>query len=115
MAAMAEHERKMISQRTKEGLRVAKARGVKLGNPRLNEARACRKSPTDMTMATAVRVKSSIERARKVMKFVNLAKAAGAVTLQNIADYLNFQTEIRTPRGALWSPVAVRRVITKVS
>jgi len=115
MGAMAEHERKMISQRTKEGLKISKARGVKLGNPRIAEARAQRKAGNDMSMATAVRMKASNERAVKVVRFIDMVKEAGAVTLQQVANYLNNNTEIRTPMGAMWTRAAISRVVMKAN
>ncbi len=39
LAAVAEHEREMISKRTEAALAEAKSRGTRLGNPRLEQAR----------------------------------------------------------------------------
>ena len=56
-AALAEKERALISTRTRQALSAAKARGVSLGNPRLQEAR---KSAVGVVKAEADRYAANV-------------------------------------------------------
>jgi len=111
LAAVAQAERKAISERTKAALKMAKQNGVKLGNPRLADARAKVDIKAATKKATQVRVTASIVRANKVMTTIDIARKNGFKTLQSIADYLNNETAIPTPRGKLWTRGSVKRVI----
>jgi DNA invertase Pin-like site-specific DNA recombinase len=104
-AALAEKERKLISERTKAGLRAAKARGVRLGNPRLAEIRAV------VNARTAAEADSF---AATVAPHIRQAKDAGAVTLRDIADKLN-AANVPTARGGRWAAATVRNVLRRVA
>jgi DNA invertase Pin-like site-specific DNA recombinase len=108
MAAVAELEAGLISQRTRAALAVAKARGVRLGNP----------SPTPATaeMAAAARQARSRQvaaRAADVLAVVRQVQAQGASSLRAIAAELHAQG-VRTPTGKeQWSPGQVRRLLAR--
>lgn len=102
MAAVAEHERKAISQRTKEALAAAKRRGAKLGNPRPADSLARGRSTRSAEHAAhRERVRPLIERLRN----------SGA-TYRAIAGELE-RLGIPTARGRRWDPSTVRRVLVK--
>lgn len=107
MAALAEMEAEMISARTKAALAEAKKRGVKLGNPRLNELRG------DPRAAREVLQKLATSRARAYLGLVLEAKLAGSRTLQAIADFLNGRG-VLTPAGSLWYPGTVSRLLGRL-
>lgn len=102
LAAVAEHEREMISARTKAALQAVKARGVKLGNPtNLDVAQA---------NSRAVRVARAEQHAANILPIVRQIQAAGATSLRAVAAALNSRG-VRTPRGGEWSANQVKRVI----
>jgi DNA invertase Pin-like site-specific DNA recombinase len=103
-AALAEKERQLISERTKAGLAAARARGVKLGNPRLNAG-----TPEVVAAARQARTEKADARTADLADLLASARASGKATLQQIADYLN-TLGVPTARGATWSPMTVLRV-----
>lgn len=100
-AALAEQERKFISERTKAALKAAKDRGVKLGGVR------------DKTMArnVAIQARANAE-AEKLIKIIGPMRDAGK-TLANIADALE-EMNVKTPRGGTWTATQVSRVLSRV-
>jgi DNA invertase Pin-like site-specific DNA recombinase len=109
LAAVAEHEAKAISERTKAALKAAKARGVKLGGDRGNLP-AVRARGT--AASVAARGAKATARAHDVMPVIREIQAGGA-SLREIAKALTTR-RIPTPRGnSVWSAVQVSRVMQR--
>jgi DNA invertase Pin-like site-specific DNA recombinase len=103
-AALAEKERAMISNRTKAALAAAKERGVKLGGPKLAEARH--------VAAAAIRDMAD-RHAANVLPIIREVQRSGvARTLREVADALNARG-ISTARGGRWHAMTVRNVLAR--
>jgi DNA invertase Pin-like site-specific DNA recombinase len=108
LAAVAEHEREMISQRTKAALAAAKARGVKLGNPQLTAGNRASAAAAARERARRARFK-----AREIAPYIEAARHAGCKTLAEIATAL-MARGIKTPSGGTrWQAEQVRRIVKK--
>lgn len=109
LAAVAEHEREMISQRTKAALAAAKARGVRLGNPNLipgdrwGDARKARKARMALSQAFA----------EDVLPYIQQAQRAGCASLREIAAALTARGISPPQGGAMWHAAQVRRILSK--
>ena len=101
LSAVAEHEREMISQRTRAALAAAKSRGVRLGN------RSNIKVAQDRSRAA--RMAQADQFASNILPVVLQIRAAGVQTLNGIAEALNARG-LRTPRGGEWQAVQVKRI-----
>ncbi|WP_294532603.1 recombinase family protein [uncultured Rhodoblastus sp.] len=109
LAAVAEHEAKMISERTKAALQAAKARGKVLGGYRgVNPDEAARNA------SASIRQASAKARAADLAPVITQLQADGVSTLGAIAKALT-ERGIPTARGeANWSPMQVSRVLSMI-
>jgi DNA invertase Pin-like site-specific DNA recombinase len=110
MAALAEKEREMISERTKAALQAAKARGVKLGKPE------------NLTKAAADQGREKGRKAKLAKADIFAAQLSPLVrryqdqgmSLNGIAATLNADS-ILTARGKAgsWTPTAVKNLLAR--
>ena len=102
MAAMAEHEREMISTRTKAALAEVKRRGIKLGNPRWAES---------IGKATAARAKAPAH--PQISEMLQQMRAQGQ-TMRAMASQLN-GLGLKTPSGGAWYASSVHTMLRRAA
>ncbi|MFY7835782.1 MAG: recombinase family protein [Novosphingobium sp.] len=111
MAAVAQAERKAISRRTKEALAMAKAKGVRLGNP--NGAAALARAARGNSASLAA-IKHGAERfALDVGPIIADLKANGHTSLRALATEMN-RRGIVTRRGGEWHAATVRDLVQRL-
>jgi DNA invertase Pin-like site-specific DNA recombinase len=114
MAAVAEHEAKAISDRTKAALQAAKARGTLLGSARPGHWDGREKARQEGARIGAkasaeVRSKAAVDAYADLVPAMEAYNAEG-LSLREIAARLNADGHT-TRRGKLWNPVQVARVL----
>jgi DNA invertase Pin-like site-specific DNA recombinase len=102
-AALAEKERALISARTRDALKAAKANGVQLGNPHLDQVRT---KGADANRVAADRF------AANVFPVIREIRASGIDTMRGIARALNARG-VQTARGGTWTPVQVGAILRR--
>lgn len=107
MALIAQQEAKAIRERTKAALAAAKARGIRLGNPRLtDEQRRLGASKA------AVVARQSADRDYKYLAPLMREMRREGKTLRQIAAALNADGKV-TRRGKAWNAGQVKRVLER--
>jgi DNA invertase Pin-like site-specific DNA recombinase len=109
-AAIAQHERQMISARTKAALAAAKARGTRLGNP---QGAAAFHGKDGRTASIERRQAQADEHARNIKPVIEDIQAAGITSYRAIAVELNARG-ILTARGRSWYPTTVRQLLRRL-
>jgi DNA invertase Pin-like site-specific DNA recombinase len=100
---VAQHEREAISQRTKEALAAAKARGVRLGNPRWTET---------IEATNAARIETADAFAANVRPIIREIQNSGIGSLRGVAKAL-IARGIKIARGGEWSAVQVSDILER--
>lgn len=105
-ATLAQHERELISKRTKEALAAKKAQGAKLGSPQNLTRKAIAKGQ-EIRRANALQSESWVKAAYEAT-----ARREKGMSYQAIADELN-RKGFTTRRGKAFQPMTVKRLIAK--
>ncbi|WP_022687180.1 recombinase family protein [Sphingomonas phyllosphaerae] len=112
MALVAQQEREAISQRTREALAAAKARGTKLGNP--NGAAALLRAARGNTAAMEAAQRNANNHAERLRPVLARLRREGLTSLGAIAAALNAEG-VRTPRGYRWHASSVRNLMARLA
>ena len=104
-AALAEKERGMIAERTRAALAAAKQRGVRLGNPRLGEARLVRSEK---------RVAYFRAHGLAIRAAIKVGLERGATSLDGLARALN-ERGVGAPEGKAWYKTTVQAYLFQSS
>ena len=99
-AALAEKERRLISERTTAALASKRAQGARLGNPNFAAAGAD---------GRATQVAAADQFAANVLPIIRQIQATGITSLGGIATALNHRG-VRTARGGKWHVSTVKNV-----
>jgi DNA invertase Pin-like site-specific DNA recombinase len=108
-AALAEKERSLIAQRTKDALAAAKARGVKLGSPK---GAAHLKGRGNREAVEAV-TQDAQDRAEMLAGVLEDLRAQGITSANGMAKALN-ALGIATARGGQWTARSVLNVLGRL-
>ena len=103
MALVAEKERDLISQRTRDGLAAARRRGTKLGNPHPAQA---------LKAAQKVNLARADTYANSLLPVIQEIRAAHVATLRGIAQCLNARG-FKTPNGKVFKPQSVKNILDR--
>jgi DNA invertase Pin-like site-specific DNA recombinase len=105
-AALAEKERRLISERTKAALAIRKAAGGKLGNPtNIHQAGE---------IGRASLVSAADEQARNLLPVLRMLRAEGTISIGAVTRALN-ERKVSTPRGSHWHVSSVANLLARAS
>jgi Resolvase, N terminal domain len=109
LAAVAEYEARLISERTKAGLAAAKARGVKLGSRTPTSG-----NPAGLAKARQVTLEKSAARTADLAPVIAEIRVAGFLSAIAVARQLSARG-IRPVHADRWSPSSVRYLLSRLS
>lgn len=104
MAALAEHEARLVSERTKAALAARKARGLPIGN-------AANLTPAARAQGPVAQREAAKVATQQATAYAGSLRAQGD-SLATIAGKLN-AAGFRTRKGGLWASVQVKRILDR--